>query len=178
MDLSMAIFYGSSTGNTEMAAQKIKDELGDFVSHVADVAKADPKEMEEYDLLFLGVSTWNIGEMQDDWDKFIPQMEGLNLAGKKIAIFAMGDSVGYPHNFLDAMGELWGVVQKLGSPELVGVWPTAGYSFEDSQGRFDDEHFLGLGLDEDNESDLTDERISAWLLKVMQDAGMLEPETN
>lgn len=174
MDLSMAIFYGSSTGNTEMAAQKIKEQMGEFISHIADVADAEPKDMEQYDLLFLGVSTWNIGEMQDDWDNFIPQMEGLNLAGKKIAFFAMGDAAGYPHNFLDAMGELWGVVKNLGDPELIGVWPTEGYVFEDSQGKFDDDHFLGLGLDEDNEPELTDERIKAWLLKVMQDAGLLE----
>ena len=173
MELSMAIFYGSSTGNTEMAAEKIRDQMGAFVSHMADVSKADPADMENYDLLFLGVSTWNIGEMQDDWADFIPRMEGLNLAGKKIAMFAMGDAVGYPYNFLDAMGELWGVVKDLGNPELVGIWPSEEYEFEDSQGKYDESHFLGLGLDEDNESELTDDRIKAWLLKVMQDLGLL-----
>ncbi len=172
--LSMAIFYGSSTGNTQEAAEKIKEELGDFCSHIADVAECEPEEMQNYDLIFLGVSTWNIGEMQDDWAEFIPQMEGLDLSGKKIAIFAMGDQVGYPFNFLDAMGELWGVVKELGGPELVGVWPTEGYEFDDSQGKFDDDHFLGLGLDEDNESDMTEERIKAWLVKVMTDAGLIE----
>tara|TARA_B100000686_G_scaffold171978_1_gene179173 strand:- start:1719 stop:2249 length:531 start_codon:yes stop_codon:yes gene_type:complete len=174
MELSMAIFYGSSTGNTEMAAEKIRDQMGAFVSHMADVSKADPADMENYDLLFLGVSTWNIGEMQDDWADFIPRMEGLNLAGKKIAMFAMGDAVGYPYNFLDAMGELWGVVKDLGNPELVGIWPSEEYEFEDSQGKYDESHFLGLGLDEDNESELTDDRIKAWLLKVMQDLGLLQ----
>ncbi|HAA68386.1 MAG TPA: flavodoxin [Planctomycetaceae bacterium] len=174
MELSMAIFYGSSTGNTEMAAEKIRDQMGAFVSHMADVSKADPADMENYDLLFLGVSTWNIGEMQDDWADFIPRMEGLNLAGKKIAMFAMGDAVGYPYNFLDAMGELWGVVKDLGNPELVGIWPLEEYEFEDSQGKYDESHFLGLGLDEDNESELTDDRIKAWLLKVMQDLGLLQ----
>ena len=169
---SMAIFYGSSTGNTQTAAEKIHEQLGDNISHIADVAKSEPEDMLPYDLLFLGVSTWNIGEMQDDWANFIPRMEGLDLSGKKVALFAMGDAVGYPYNFLDAMGELWGVVKPLGA-ELVGVWPTEGYRFDDSQGKFDDDHFLGLGLDEDNESDLTDERIRAWLLKVLQDIGLL-----
>ena len=107
MAASIAIFYGSSTGNTEMAAEEIQEHLGPLVKHMADVEKAEPEELLDYDILLLGVSTWNIGEMQDDWDTFIPRMEGLDLTGKKVAFFAMGAAVGYPHNFLDAMGQLW-----------------------------------------------------------------------
>lgn len=171
---SMAIFYGSSTGNTQTAAEKIKEQMGEWIQHIADVQKAEPEDMLPYDLLFLGVSTWNIGEMQDDWADFLPRMKGLNLQGKKVAIFCLGDSVGYSYNFLDAMGELWGVLKPLGA-QLVGVWPTAGYTFDDSAGKFDDNHFLGLGLDEENESDQHEARIHAWLLKVMQDIGLLDP---
>ena len=108
---SIAIFYGSSTGNTQDAAEKIKGELGDFVSHMADVVDSEPADLENYDILLLGVSTWNIGEMQEDWDTFIPNMSDLNLSGKKVAFFAMGDQAGYPDNFLDAMGQLWKVVK-------------------------------------------------------------------
>lgn len=173
--MNMAIYYGSSTGNTEIAAEKIKEQMGEFISHIADVSKVDdPAELANYDLIFFGVSTWNIGEMQDDWADFIPKMDGLDLTGKKICFFAMGDAIGYSYNFLDAMGELWGVVQKLGNPELIGIWPTEDYEFDESLGQFDDNHFIGLGLDEDNESDKTDDRIKAWLVKVMQDAGLLE----
>jgi flavodoxin I len=39
---------------------------------------------------------------------------------------------------------------------------------------YDENHFVGLGLDEDNEPELTDQRIHAWLLKVMQDIGLIE----
>ncbi len=174
MNLSMAIFYGSSTGNTELAAEKIKEQLGEFVEQMADVRDADPADLLNYDLIFFGVSTWNIGEMQDDWADFIPKMKALDLTGKKVAFFAMGDAEGYPYNFLDAMGELWGVVKELGTPELIGVWPTEGYTFDESQALYDENHFLGLGLDEDNEADLTEDRIHAWLVKVMQDAGLFE----
>lgn len=173
MSLSMAIFYGSSTGNTQNAAEKIHEQMGEWIQHVADVAKSEPADMLPYDLLFLGVSTWNIGEMQDDWSIFIPKMKGLDLKGKKVAFFCLGDAAGYPHNFLDAMGELWGVVKGLGA-ELVGVWPTAEYKFEESTAKFDDNHFLGLGLDEESESDLHDDRIQRWLVKVMTDVGLLE----
>jgi flavodoxin I len=169
--MKIGIFFGSSTGNTESAAQKIKEQLGELVQdEIHDVRNASPEELDEYEVLMLGVSTWNIGEMQDDWADFLPKLEAIDLTAKKVAMFAMGDAQGYPYNFLDAMGELWGVVQPRGA-ELIGTWPSASYRFDDSQAKFDDEHFLGLGLDEDNESDLTDERIQNWLLKVFQELG-------
>jgi flavodoxin I len=169
--MKMGIFYGSTTGNTEMAAQKIKEEMGELIpDDVHDVRKSTSEELAEYDFLFLGVSTWNIGDMQDDWADFLPKLDEVDLTGKKVALFAMGDATGYPYNFLDAMGELWQKVKSRGA-ELVGTWPTAGYKFDESLGLFDEENFLGLGLDEDNESDLTEERIRNWLLKVLQELG-------
>lgn len=169
MRKSIAIFYGSSTGNTEMAATKIKDRLGDRVVHIADIADTEPAELMQYDVLLLGVSTWNIGDMQDDWAEFIPRMAGLDLSSKQVALFAMGDAAGYPYNFLDAMGELWKVLQGLGAPRLVGAWPTEDYEFDESEALLDDDHFVGLGLDEDNEPDKHDERIAGWLDKVLSE---------
>ncbi len=174
MDLSMAIFYGSTTGNTEGAANRMKELLGDCISQVHDVYKAKPEDVMKYDILLFGVSTWNVGEMQADWDDFLPKLEGLDLTGKKVAFFGMGDAVGYPDNYLDAMGELWETIQKLGSPELIGVWPIEGYEFDESRGLFDDNHFIGLGLDDDNQWEMTEDRIQQWLAQVVQEAGIVE----
>lgn len=169
--MRIGIFYGSSTGNTEMAANKIKAELGELIPDaVRDVAKAAPAELAEYDVLLLGCSTWNIGEMQDDWADFLPKLDQVDLTGKKVAMFAMGDAVGYPYNFLDALGELWQKVESRGA-SLIGVWPTDGYDFHESTGMFDEGHFLGLGLDEDNEPGMTDDRIHGWLLQLVQELG-------
>lgn len=172
MTMSVAIFYGSTTGNTETAAETIKAQLGDCVEAVEDVAEADPADLEKYDLLLLGVPTWDIGEMQSDWAEFIPKMEGLDLSGKKVAFFGLGDAYSYAENFLDALGELWDAVKNLGDPELVGTWPTEGYDFEASEGLYDEDHFLGVGLDYDNEAELTDKQIAAWLEKVKDEAGL------
>lgn len=169
--MKMGIFYGSSTGNTEMAAQKIKEEMGEFIpDEIVDVSNASPEQLLEFDVLFLGVSTWNIGDMQDDWADFLTQLESIDLAGKKVALFAMGDASGYPYNFLDAMGELWEFVKERGA-SLVGTWPSEGYEFDESRAMFDENNFVGLGLDEDNEPDLTDDRIHDWLIQVMQELG-------
>lgn len=170
--MNIGVFYGSTTGNTQEAAEKIKEQLGERVPDLHDVNSAEPEELENYDLILLGVPTWNVGEMQDDWAEFIPRMEGLDLAGKKVAFFGVGDARGYPNNFLDALGELWDAVKVLGEPELIGVWPTEEYNFEESRGLYDDDHFLGLGLDEDNESELTDERIERWITQILKEAGI------
>lgn len=174
MDISMAIFYGSTTGNTEGAAKRMKELLGDCIADVIDVYKANPEDLLKHDILLMGVSTWNVGEMQADWEGLLPKLSGFDLTGKKVAFFGMGDAVGYPDNYLDAMGELWETIQKLGSPELIGIWPTEGYEFDESRGLYDDTHFIGLGLDDDNQWELTEERIQAWLAQVVQEAGIVE----
>ncbi|MBV1861995.1 MAG: flavodoxin [Nannocystaceae bacterium] len=169
MTQSLAILYGSSTGNTEMAAEMIRERLGSAVTHFADIADTEPEVLLAHDILILGVATWNIGDVQDDWDEFMPRLRALDLTGKKVALFAMGDATGYPYNFLDAMGLLWKAAQASGKPELVGVWPSEDYDFEESEALHDEEHFVGLGLDEDNEPELHEERISKWLAQILNE---------
>ena len=54
--MSIAIIFGSLTGNTETAAHMIKDELGDHVTYCADVADINPEDLLPYDVLLLGWS--------------------------------------------------------------------------------------------------------------------------
>ena len=86
------------------------------------------------------------------------------MAGKKIAYFGVGDQIGYADNFLDAMGILEKELAEAGSETVVN-WPTEGYEFEASEAQRGD-MFVGLGLDEDNQPEKTEERIAAWSEKV------------
>ena len=172
--MSMAIFFGSTTGNTENVAEMISAEMGDLVTHMANICDTEPDDLLKYDVLIFGIPTWNVGELQYDWEDFVPRLKGLNLTGKKIAMFGLGDSYGYSENFLDALGLLWDELRDLGTPELVGIWPTKGYEFDESIGKYDEEHFLGLGLDEENQSQLHDERIKAWTSKVRKELGLAD----
>ena len=70
------------------------------------------------------------------------------------------------------MGMLWDAVQPLGNPELVGLWPTDGYTFEESRGLYDENHFYGVGLDFENQSELTDDRIQAWVAQLIGELGL------
>ena len=59
-------------------------------------------------------------------------LTGLDLKGKKVAIFGLGDQGGYGDNFCDAMDELKTCFANQGA-EIVGAWPTEGYDHMESK---------------------------------------------
>lgn len=168
MSNKIGLFYGSSTCYTEIAAEKIREEFGERLVDLHNIAHTPIRLMEDYDLLILGIPTWDYGELQEDWENCWDEMDTLNLSGKKVAIFGLGDQVGYPQWFQDALGYLWAKVVNQGAI-TVGAWPVAGYRFEESKALTEDgTSFYGLALDEENDFDLSDQRITQWcnLLRV------------
>lgn len=162
----IGIFYGSDTGSTEEIAKVLGKKLE--VTDIFDVAKADAAQLSNYDVLFLGSSTQGYGDLQDDWDSFIDKLKGADLKGKKVAIFGLGDSSSYSDTFCDAMGTIAEAAKAAGA-ELIGdkVDPS-GYSFDESTSVIDGA-FCGLALDEDNESDQTEDRLNNWLSQIKGD---------
>jgi flavodoxin I len=103
----VAIFFGTQTGNTEMVATRIQEKLGgDSVADIYDVADASLSDLADYDCLVIGCPTWNIGELQSDWEGLYDGLGDVDFTGKKVAYFGAGDQVGYADNFQDAMGIL------------------------------------------------------------------------
>lgn len=96
---NILIFYGTTTGNTEVVAQKIADELNavNKPSELKNVAEITPEILNSYDNLIIGSSTWDDGQLQSDMAEFIEEItaENLSLTNKKVAIFALGDG-SYP----------------------------------------------------------------------------------
>ena len=162
---SVGIFFGSTGGNTENAAEAIAKHLGECKLH--DVAKAGAADLARYDRLILGTSTWGEGELQDDWERFLAKAEGLNLSGKTVAFFGLGDQEGYEDNFVDGMGTLYRFVVERGA-RVIGAWPLEGYAFSRSTAVIEN-RFVGLALDEDNQDDLTDERITQWTAQLQKE---------
>ncbi|NJN86956.1 MAG: hypothetical protein HC881_12505 [Leptolyngbyaceae cyanobacterium SL_7_1] len=104
---TIGLFYGTQTGNTQTAAELIQQEFGgNGVVEVHDIAVADPEDFASYDCLIIGCPTWNIGELQSDWDGFYEELEAIDFTNKKVAYFGAGDQIGYADNFQDAMGIL------------------------------------------------------------------------
>lgn len=139
----IGLFFGTQTGNTESAAEMIQSALGgDSVVTLHDVAEADLDDFSEYDCLIIGCPTWNIGELQSDWEGLYDELDALDFSGKKVAYFGVGDQIGYAENFQDAMGMLEEKISQLGGA-TVGHWPTDGYEFEESKAVRDGK-FVGL----------------------------------
>ncbi|CZE49002.1 flavodoxin FldA [Campylobacter geochelonis] len=160
--MSIAIVYGSSMGNTENAAGVIKEKLG-LEADVLNIADTDASTLNGYDKLICGTSTWGSGDLQDDWDAF--DFSALNLDGKTVAVFGLGDSQSYSDEYCNAMGKLYYSLKEKGAT-MVGEVSKDGYTFEDSEAINDDGNFVGLALDYDNEDDMSDERISNWVEKI------------
>jgi flavodoxin I len=156
----IGIFYGSSTGHTEIIAEKIQRLFGNETADVYNVDSASKDDIIRYPYLIFGTPTWGIGDMQDDWEDFIKVVKDTNLDGKKVALFGLGDQDTYPDSFADGVGILYDNVKD--KAKVVGQWPTSGYFFEDSEA-LRDEKFVGLVIDQDNQSRLTDERLTTWV---------------
>lgn len=172
----IGLFYGSSTGAGERVAQLIKQiiEQSELATvDLAIVSSDNLKVMENYQYLIYGCSTWNIGELQDDWALKFEELNVVNFAGRKIALYGNGDQYGYSNTFVDAIGMIGDKVASLGG-EIVGFWPKDGYEFEFSKGIFDNT-FMGLPLDDDNEPEKTNQRVVNWTYWVMEQFGMPMP---
>ena len=157
----VGIIFGSSMGNTEDAAKAISACLG-VQNEVVNVANIAPSDLGKYSSLIVGSSTWNDGELQDDWADF--DFDGLEVSGKVVAIFGMGDSSSYSDAYCNAMGELYEKFAAKGAV-IIGTVATDGYEF-DSSNAVKDGKFVGLALDNDNQSDLTQSRIQAWVKEI------------
>ncbi len=169
---SVGLFFGSDTGNTEAVAKMIQKKLGELVE-VKDIAKSSKEEIDEFSLLLFGIPTWYYGEAQCDWDDFFPELEQLDFTDKLVAIFGCGDQEDYAEYFLDAMGQLGTIIEARGGI-IVGHTSTAGYEFEASKALVDENTFIGLGVDEDRQPELTEQRVDAWVKQIYDEMCLAE----
>lgn len=165
----IGLFYGSSTCYTEMAGEKIRTVIGKERVDFFNIADTPIVHTQFYDYLIFGIPTWDYGELQEDWEEIWDELDVLDFSGKKIAIYGLGDQIGYPEWFLDAMGYLHSKLVHRGAMPC-GYWPRAGYEFEASKALTPDEnYFVGLALDDENEFQLSDARIQQWCKQVLQE---------
>ncbi len=161
----IGIFYGSTTGTCEDLANRIADKLEVSASDVHNVEALSVDLISGYDVLLLGSSTWGDGELQDDWYDALKKMKTADLSGKEIALFGCGDSESYGDTFCDAIGVLYNNLRDTGCTFIGNKVSTDGYSFS-SSAAVEDGMFVGLALDEVNESDKTQKRIDSWITDI------------
>ncbi|PKF61814.1 flavodoxin FldB [Psychromonas sp. psych-6C06] len=167
--MKIGLFYGSSTCYTEIVAEKIQATIGAELVDIYNIKEAGLSKINDYDILIFGISTWDYGELQEDWGALWHEVCGLSVQNKLVALFGLGDQDGYGEWFVDALGMLHIELQPQ-SPRFIGQWPVTGYQFEASKALTDDkQHFVGLAIDEDSQYELSDERIEQWCLQILEE---------
>jgi len=155
------IIYGSDTGNTEVIAEELVKLLGEH--EVLTVDELEESDWGGNELYILGIPTWYDGELQSDWEDYFEEFKKVDFTGKSVAVFGLGDQIGYDEWFCDGIGILAEVVEKNGG-KVIGNWPTDGYEFESSKAVMNTNNtFYGLCIDEDNQPELTQERLKKWV---------------
>jgi flavodoxin I len=175
MAAKVGLIYGTNTGNTATIADRIAAAFSAAkpdTLEVHDLASAGLDKLTAYDQLLVGCPTWNVGELQDDWKAAFDRLDTLDLKGRKIAIFGVGDQKGYADNFQDAIGILGHKFMERGAELCAFTDAEDGtYEFNKSLGVMDG-FFLGLAVDEDNQKDQTEERIQRWIPLVLKEFGL------
>ncbi len=171
--MKIGLFYGSTTCYSEMTAEKMQQFLGEELVDIHNIKESGLSLINDYDILILGISTWDYGELQEDWEALWDELDQFDLSNKVIAFYGQGDQEGYTDWFLDAMGLLHDKLVPL-NPQIVGYWPNQGYEFNESKAlTADKSHFVGLALDDECQFDLSEQRISDWLTQVIEEIAQL-----
>ncbi|BAX80954.1 MAG: flavodoxin [Labilibaculum antarcticum] len=166
----IGLFYGPEGGNVERVAELIAEKIDADRIVIHKLKDCEAKDVAGYSNIIMGISTlgkhnWSSDNSGNDWDVFLPKLNGLNLKGKKVALFGLGDHIAYADFFVDALGDLADSIQLTGA-EIIGQVSDEGYEYGDSRA-FRDGQFVGLPLDEDFEDDLTLERVDNWLKLIL-----------
>ena len=163
------LVFGTDTGNTEEVAEKIQEQLSESgqVVEIIDVTDCSADRISEAELCIFGIPTWDFGGIQADWEDFKEELEAAELGGKKVALYGLGDQFGYGDFFIDAVGWLHEIIQPMGA-DIKGYWPVEGYEFTESRALSPCKtYFYGLAVDDDQQFEQTDERVSSWVQQIL-----------
>ena len=168
--MKIKLFYGTDTGNTELVSNDIVRLLDGSAAEPDDVEVITVDELTsedwDHDKFILGIPTWYDGELQSDWEDYFEEFKKINFTGKKVAIFGLGDQIGYDEWFCDGIGILGKVIIENGGKLLGYTQKDSSYDFDESLALADDSTLYGLALDEDNQPELTEERLKKWVIQI------------
>merc|ERR1719405_256986 len=160
---AVGLLFGTQAGKTEEAAGEIAGLTGLEAQDIGDVAAAD---LAGFDGIIAGVPTWNTGADEQRsgtaWDDYLEEIRGLDMGGKPVAIFGMGDQAGYGDNYCDGIEELHATFEAAGA-KMIGYVDASPYDMFSESKSVKDGKFLGLPLDNDNEPDMSEARIKSWV---------------
>lgn len=163
----IGLFYWPLGGNVEKVAEEIKSFFKDDIE-LLDLSETTSDDLYNYENIIFGGSTfgadyWEHVSTDNKWYLLFDDIEKkeVDLKGKKVAFYGLGDQVRYPHHFVDGLKIIHDNIAKH-NVEVVGKWPNDGYEFYESKALIDNE-FLGLVIDMDNNKDEMPNKVSVWV---------------
>jgi flavodoxin I len=167
----IGVFVGTAGGTSMKVVDVLEDEFNieedDIINMEEDFD--DVEQLLEYDILFLGSSTWGQGDVHFSWVDALLEIEDdeVDFSGKTVALFGAGDCKKHGEHFCSALGKLYKTFSNAGA-KVVGFIPKDGYNYEFSLAEMDGK-LCGCAIDEHNESDKTEDRINIWIESVKND---------
>jgi flavodoxin I len=170
-----AVFYSPVGGNVNNVANKLGEMIGNDKVDIIPVKEVESEDLDKYQQIILvgstvGTDHWKNEIIVDEWPEFFRKSKETGYENKKVAIVGLGNCVLYPEHFADGMAVLYEEIKKQNG-EVLGKVNTEGYDFTDSESLDEDGYFCGLALDEDNEAELTEERLEKWISLLKPDFG-------
>ena len=169
-----ALIYWPKKGNVENTAVKLAAYFDKDAIDVFTISEVEVNNLANYDFLIFGGSTIGADNWEDihtsKWYAFFEDLKSVSLEGKTFAIYGLGDQVLYPEHFVDGMAIIRDELAATGA-RLIGKWPIEGYEHTDSKS-IEGDHFIGLALDDDHQSELSNERIDKWVKMLKAELGI------
>ncbi|OYT16152.1 MAG: hypothetical protein B7C24_09340 [Bacteroidetes bacterium 4572_77] len=161
------VLYWPKAGNVEKSAKNVAARYGDI--EIKPIDEVNTEDLQSHDNYILGCSTvgaatWDSSENKDPWPAFFKACEQVGISEKNIALFGLGDQVRWPDHFVDGLSIIYEQIKKQ-SKNIVGKWSVKGYDHVQSEAQEGD-YFVGLALDEDQQEELSDERIEKWIKQI------------
>ncbi|MCX6074833.1 MAG: flavodoxin [Campylobacterales bacterium] len=168
----IGIFFGSSSGVTRKAAELLEEQFSDVELIDMEEDYDDIEQFDAFDILLIGSSTWGQGDVQRDWVDPLYELdnEHPDFSGKKVAFFGAGDQKTHGEHFLSALGKMHDLFVSLGAKSY-GFIPVSGYEYKFSLAEKEGK-LCGLGIDDVNQDDLTQERVIAWANQLKNEMGL------
>ena len=162
-----AIFFSPKGGNVDSVANKLGELIGNDKVDIIPVKEVEKGDLYKYNKIILvgstvGTDHWNNEIVVDEWPEFFTKTEEISFENKKLALVGLGNSVLYPEHFADGMAVLYERIKEQNG-EILGFFDAKVYDYTDSESVNDEGLFCGLAIDEDNEPELTTERLEKWI---------------
>ena len=162
-----ALLYSPEGGNVNRVTIKLGEVIGNDKVDIVPVREVVKGDLNKYNqIIFVGSTVgadhWSNETLVDEWQEFFTKMDEISFKDKKVAIVGLGNSVLYPEHFADGMAHLHKTITE-NKAKILGFVDAKDYTFTDSEAVNDDGFFCGLPIDEDNEEELTTERLEKWI---------------